>query len=253
MAQFTALVLAGARKSSGDDLNGGQLKALLTLDGMPMIDRVISALAASKCISRIVVCGPADLGDWPGVTFFPMAASPARSFLAFLESQWSGSPLLVTTADHALLTTEMVEHFCAQTLAQGTDFTIGMADQAMVQDAYAGTRRTGYRFRDGAWCSCNLFGVTSPKVADVIHFWGFVEQNRKKPLKVVAAFGWLTLLGVLLRVWTLQDALRHAAMRFGITASAVVMPWAEAAIDVDTLSDKTLAESILVARTVPAE
>jgi GTP:adenosylcobinamide-phosphate guanylyltransferase len=254
MAGFTALILAGKRKHSGDGLNTADaLKASMTMVGMPMIDRVIASLSASKHVARIVVCGPHELGAWPGVTFFPTADSPARSFLAFLESQADVVPLIVTTADHALLTTEMIDHFCEKTLAQGTNFTLGMADKAMVMAAYPGTTRTGFQFRDGAWSSCNLFGVLSPKVAALVHFWRFVEQNRKKPLKVVAAFGWLNLLGVVLRVWTVQGAIRRAGARFGITASPVIMPWAEAAIDVDTLGDKSLAESILEARALPAE
>jgi GTP:adenosylcobinamide-phosphate guanylyltransferase len=253
MAGFTALILAGKRKSSGEGLNTADtFKASMPLYGATMIERVVAALSGSKHVARIIICGPPELGHWPGVTFFPTSSSPSRSFLAFLESHTDALPLLVTTADHALLTTEMVDHFCEKTLTQATDFTVGMADKAMVLAAYPGTRRTGYQFRDGAWSSCNLFGVTSPKVADVIHFWGFVEQNRKKPWKVIAAFGWLTLAGVLLRVWTVRGALRRGGARFGITASPVIMPWPEAAIDVDTLGDKSLAEKILARRPAPA-
>lgn len=253
MAGFTALVLAGKRKASGDGLNTvDTFKASMPVEGVAMIERVIGALSASRHVTRIIVCGPSELGAWPNVTYFPTSTSPARSFLAFMESQANALPLLVTTADHALLTTEMVDHFCDKTLAQGTDFTVGMADKAMVMAAYPGTRRTGYQFRGGMWSSCNLFGVTSHKVADMVHFWRFVEENRKKPWKVVAAFGWATLAGVLLRLWTVQEALMRGGARFGITVSPVIMPWAEAAIDVDTLSDKSLAEKILARRPAPA-
>ena len=254
MSGFTALVLAGKRKNTGDGLNTGDtLKASMSMCGISMIDRVIAALTNSKNISRIIVCGPPELGSWPGVTFCPMSTSPARSLSSFLESQVDCFPLLVTAADHALLTPEMIDHFCEKTLAQGTDFTIGMANKAMVLAAYPKTPRTGFPFRDGTWSSCNLFGATSDKVAGAVQFWHFVEQNRKKPWKVIGAFGWLTLLGVLLRVWTVKTALKHGGEHFGITVSPVIMPWAQAAIDVDTLSDKSLAEEILGARALPAE
>ncbi len=250
MSGFTALVLAGTRNAAGDGLNTAtQLKAELVLAGTRMIDRVIAALSASPHITEIIVCGPENLGPWPNVAFFPPSASPARSIAAFLESRSAAGPLLITTADHALLSTAMVDHFCTQTLSLGCDLTVAMAEKAMVQAAYPGTKRTGYTFKDGAWCSCNIFGALSPKVRGVIQFWAFVEQNRKKPLRVVAAFGWLTLLGVLLRLWTVHGAIARAGMRFGIRAAPVIMPWAEAAIDVDTLNDKTLVESILAKRT----
>ena len=103
---FTALVLAGRRKRSGDGLNGDTLKALMPLNGVPMIARVVAALKASPHVGNIIVCGPPEISDYPGVTFFPMAGSPARSFVSFMESRSDPGPLLVTTADHALLTTE---------------------------------------------------------------------------------------------------------------------------------------------------
>ncbi|MSO99297.1 MAG: 4-diphosphocytidyl-2C-methyl-D-erythritol synthase [Rhodospirillaceae bacterium] len=252
MSGFTALVLAGSRRTSGEGLNtANQLKAAMPLAGAAMINRVIAALSSSKHIARIVVCGPPELGAWTNVEFFPPAASPARSTLAFFENHDGNAPLLVTTADHALLTTEMVDHFCQHSLDQGGDLTVAMADKAKVLAAHAGTRRTGYPFRDGAWCSCNMFGMLTPKVAKLIAFWRYVEENRKKPWKVISAFGWLSLLGVILRVWTLRGAFRRGGARFGVAVSPVIMPWTDAAIDVDTLGDKALAESILSARLLP--
>ncbi|MBL8643991.1 MAG: nucleotidyltransferase family protein [Rhodospirillaceae bacterium] len=247
MAGFTALILAGSRSPKGDGLNNGQLKALLPVYGMPMIDRVIATVAASKHVNNIVVCGPPHLGNWPGVTFFPTGTSPANSILQFLESRIDTNPVLITTADHPLLTTEMVDYFCAQAAGSRTDLAVGMVDNALVRRTYAASR-TAYKFRGGEWKSCNLFAAMTPAVANVVHFWQFVEKNRKKPWRVVRAFGLATLLGVLLRRWNLHEALMHAGTRLGITAAPVIMPWPEAAIDVDSLGDKALAESILSAR-----
>jgi GTP:adenosylcobinamide-phosphate guanylyltransferase len=247
MVGFTALILAGSRSPSGDGLNGAQLKALLPVFGAPMIDRVVNAVSASKYVNNVIVCGPSQLGNWTDVTFYPTGKSPAHSIFQFLESRTDNAPLLVTTADHPLLTTEMVDHFCAGALAGRTDLAVGMVDRELVAATY-GASRTGYRFRDGVWKSCNLFGVMAPEVSRMMHFWQFVEKNRKKPWRVVRAFGLMTLLNVLVRRWDLREALMHAGSRVGITVAPVIMPWPEAAIDVDTLSDKALAESILQAR-----
>jgi GTP:adenosylcobinamide-phosphate guanylyltransferase len=247
MVGFTALILAGARQATGDGLNGAQLKALLPVSGTPMIDRVVKTVSASKYIKRIVVCGPSSLGTWTNVTYFPTGSSPANSILQFLESRTDTDPVFVTTADHPLLTTEMVDHFLMGAEKSDTDLVVGMVDKNVVKAKYA-TSRTGYKFRDGVWKSCNLFACMTPRVATMAHFWQFVEKNRKKPWRVVRAFGVWTLISVLIGRWDLRQALMRAGARVGITIAPVIMPWPEVAIDVDTLGDKELAESILQAR-----
>lgn len=247
MVGFTALILAGQRSATGDGLNGAQLKALLPVAGTPMIDRVVKTVSASKHIKNIVICGPQSLGAWTNVTFFPTGSSPANSILQFLESRSDAAPVFVTTADHPLLTTEMVDHFLSGAVKSDTDIVIGMVDNNLVKSTYAASR-TGYKFRDGVWKSCNLFACMTPHVTRMVHFWQFVEKNRKKPWRVVRAFGLWTLISVLVGRWDLRQALMRAGSRVGITASPVIMPWPEAAIDVDTLADKNLAESILDAR-----
>ncbi|MBL8631134.1 MAG: nucleotidyltransferase family protein [Rhodospirillaceae bacterium] len=247
MVGFTALILAGRRAPTGDGLNGTQLKALMPISGTPMIDRVIKTVSASKYVKRIIVSGPSSLGTWTNVTFVPTGTSPANSILQFLENRTDNEPVFVTTADHPLLTTEMVDHFLSGAMKSDTDLVVGMVDKNLVKTKYA-TSRTGYKFRDGVWKSCNLFACMTPHVAKMVHFWQFVEKNRKKPLRVVRAFGLWTLISVLLGRWNLRQALSQAGARIGITVEPVIMPWPEAAIDVDTMDDKALAESILDAR-----
>jgi len=128
------------------------------------------------------------------------------------------------------------------------DVTVGLADGDMVANAYPHSRRTFYKFRDGRWCGCNLFGLKTPRAMNVVRFWRSIEDNRKSPFKVVGAFGLFTLLGVLMRRWTLAEAVSRAAARCNVTASPIAMPWPEAAIDVDTLDDMVLAEAIIASK-----
>lgn len=250
MKVFTALVLAGSRNSSGEGLNTAtQLKATMPVFGVPMIERVVTSLKAAHCVKNIIVCGPETLGQWPDVTFVPAAGSPAASLSGFLENRQDSFPLLVTTADHPLLTPEMIDHFCRQTLRQDADLTVGMASKAIIESAYKRTRRTFFRFRDGDWCGCNLYGATSGKVLEIVRFWREVENHRKRPGKVIAAFGLVNLIGVLLKRWSIAEAFGRAGARFGVNTAPVIMPWPEASIDVDSLSDLELAETILATRT----
>src|SRR3546814_20795408 len=73
----------------------------------------------------------------------------------------------------------------------------------------------------------------------------FRSQDRKKGMKIVAAFGPLLLAGALLRLLTIQQAVLLAGRRFGVKAHIIPMPQPEACIDVDKPEDKDLVESIL--------
>ncbi len=261
LPRFTALVLAG-RRSTDDPvaaMRGVSHKFLAEVAGRPMLARVLDSLLAADCIGRILVCSdetetlPSLLP--PGVETVAAANSPSRSILAAAEAlgagedEDSGWPLLVTTADHPLLTPAMVEHFCFASRASGADVTAGLAHESVIRPAYPDTRRTYLRFRDGGWSGCNLFAVMRPDGLAAIRFWVRVEQDRKSPWRLARAFGVSTLLLFLARRLTLAAAMQRISRAVGARAEAIAMPFAEAAMDVDKPADLVIAEDILRRRT----
>ncbi len=87
-----------------------------------------------------------------------------------------------------------------------------------------------------------------PKGSDLLERWQYLEQVRKKPWRLIAAFGVMPLLHYLTGTLTLQSAFQIVSRKLGLEVRPVVMPFAEAAIDVDKPADKDLAEEILVKR-----
>jgi hypothetical protein len=142
----------------------------------------------------------------------------------------------------------MVDYFCSEARSSGGEMVAGLASHALVTAAYPGTRRTAIRLRDGAYCSCNLFAFLTPRARAVADFWRKVEKQRKKTLRVISAFGWMAVLLYLLRQLTLEQGLKLISRRIGVNAGAVVLPFPEAAVDVDTVSDWELVESIVANR-----
>ncbi len=65
---------------------------------------------------------------------------------------------------------------------------------------------------------------------------------------MLSAFGSVVLLGTALRLLTIQGALERVGKRFGLAAGAVILPQAEACIDVDSVADHALVEAIVSAR-----
>lgn len=259
--RFTALVLAADR--GPDDpvarAGGKRRKCLVEVGGVAMLERVVAALAASSRVGRIVVsideadllCGLAGLrgGLAEGrISAVVSAATPSESVLAAIEALPDGLPLLVTTADHALLTTAMVDHFLAESSTANADVSAGLAASALVLGRYPGALRTFHRYRDERYSGANLFAFLTPQSVAAVRFWRRIERERKRPWRMAKNFGPRLLVGYLLRIWTLDEAVAAAGRRLGLKAVAVKMPFAEAAIDVDKPEDLALAKSILERR-----
>lgn len=253
---WTAIVLAGQRP--GVDPLAAHFseawKALVPVGGEPMVTHVVRTLSQVAEIGKIVVLaqdtqalsaavtagGAADIlasSDGISVSILRHAGTPA--------APW---PVLVTTADHPLLTSEMVRHFIAEADASGGDVAVAMVERATMLAAYPGNKRTWLRFSDGAWSGANLFALRSDGARGALKLWAEAEQDRKMAWKLFLHFGPLLALRAITRTIGLATALGKAGKRLGLSAHLVPMPMAEAAIDVDKVSDHVLAEQILQTR-----
>lgn len=257
---MTAIVLAGSRGPSDPVAvaAGVSHKALAPVAGVPMLRRVLETLAAVPRIRHVLVvierpelvtADPAFAGLLARGTLsvVPAAPSPSLSVLAALESAHAAFPCLVTTADHPLLTPAMVEHFWAH-LPADADAAVGLARSETIRAAYPTTRRTYLRFRDGAYSGCNLFALRTPESREVVTFWRQVEQDRKKPWRMIRQLGPATLLAFVLGGLRLDGALAALGRRTGTKLAAVELPFANAAVDVDKPEDLALANAILSGR-----
>ena len=149
--------------------------------------------------------------------------------------------MLLTTADHALLTPAVVDHFCEAARATGADVVVGLARAEQVLAAFPGTRRTILRLKGGGYCGCNLFAFLTPTGRGAAQYWRRVEQQRKRPLRLAAGvLGWSAILDYALGRLTLERALERMSRRLGLRAGAVILPFPEAAVDVDSVEDLQL-------------
>ena len=254
---WTAIILAGERPG-GDPLArsvGAAAKALIPVGGEAMLSRVARTLLQCPDISQILVLtqdvallsgDPATrwLADEPRAAFAASGTGIATSLRAVVGTQ-AAWPVLVTTADHPLLTPAMVAAFLH---AADTDIAFAVVERRVLLAAYPANVRTWLRFRGGAWSGANLFALRGPRALAGLDLWAGVERDRKSGWRLIAKLGPGLLLGAVLRILTLDAATAWLARRLGASARAVALPYAEAAIDVDKLSDLALAETILAGR-----
>ncbi len=121
---FTAVVLAADR--GPDDpvatAAGVRCKSLTPVCGKPMVFRVLDALTASQVVNTNILCGPPKyvLDHAPDlrtliasgrVKWFENRATPSSSAFHVLQTLPEEIPVLLTTADHALLSARIVDYF----------------------------------------------------------------------------------------------------------------------------------------------
>lgn len=247
---FTAVILAADRETPDPVAQSAAVrcKALAPVDGKPMVARVLNALSASTEVSESILCGPdraivdcepflQELLQAESVQWMPSRNTPSTSAYDVLQQLPADQPVLLTTADHALLRPAIVDHFCHEARLSGCDVVIGLASYEAVMAAYPGMRRTATRFADGPFCGCNLFSFLTPQSRAAADFWRQVERDRKKPLKMLNKLGWIAVLKYLLGALSLTDGLDRISRRLGLRAGAVILPFPEAAVDVDTPAD----------------
>jgi hypothetical protein len=159
------------------------------------------------------------------------------------DLQW---PILVTTADHALLRPEMVADFLAK--AAGADVAIGIVSRDALMKRLPQTQRTWLKFRGGAYSGANLFLLGTPKVRSTIELWRSNEQNRKKAWRMLLTVGLFAGLGALFRLRTLQQTLDSVGRKLNLNIRAVELSDPLAAVDVDKPADHELVTAILEGR-----
>lgn len=241
-----AIILAGQRP--GPDAlcehAGVAFKADIPVGGTAMVERVAQALRGAKVAEPFFLSGYPKERD--GFDLVPGGRGPADS--ALMAASGGAFPALLTTCDHALLTSEMVDTFIQHSQASGADFTVGLATEAVIQSAYPATKRTYLRFADQAVSGCNLFYLANDRALEAIRFWQTAQDFRKDPLKLAKTVG----LGLGIKYasgrLSLAGAFAAVSKKLQITAEPVLLPFAEAAIDVDKPADLALVEDIIAAR-----
>ena len=253
---WTAIVLAAGRGPNDPMAKafGVSHKCALPVNGVPMLRRVVNALQKSQSITSIAISienpdivREALTENGSGIAVMASGSSAPRSASVAIRMN-ATFPVLITTADHPLLTPQMIDYFCEQADRNSADFSAGLATAEVILKAYPKSVRTFFRFGKDRVSGCNLFAISNANGLRILEKWQYLEQARKKPWRLVAAFGPLALIRFALGTLSLDGAFKVVSDKLGLTAKPVLMPFAEAAIDVDKPSDLELAEAILKLR-----
>jgi GTP:adenosylcobinamide-phosphate guanylyltransferase len=251
---WTAVVLAGSRpgRDAFAEQFGTDLKPLIPVSGKPMVRRPVRALLDSEGVGKILLLSQspdriaAAIPDDSRIAVQESRGTIAETIETLILNRTAQFPMLVTTADHALLDPQMIAEFIAR--AAGADLAIGVVERAALLGRLPAAKLTWLKFRGWAYTGANLFALGSPAVAPAIEQWRSVEQDRKKGWRVLAALGPALLLGAALRVRTLDQSVAAIGRKLGMTARAVVLSNPLAGVDIDKPVDHAVVEAILAGR-----
>ncbi|MDD3179353.1 MAG: nucleotidyltransferase family protein [Opitutaceae bacterium] len=260
----SVLILAGRRTVGPPDAvaaaGGRSVKAFVEINGQSMLERVVRTLRQSLAIGEIHLCLPdeADLAEGgPGLASaiaagpfarVAPASSPSASVRSFVAPRLDRQIVLVTTADHPLLTPAMVETFLEAFATSGAEVGVALADADRISSLYPQSRRTKLAFSDGRLTGCNLFAFRGDGAVRVLDFWRQVDRHRKQPWRIAHALGWGTLALYLCGRLALAGLFTRLSRRFDCRLQAVRLEDPHAGIDVDTPDDLRLVTEIIVRR-----
>ena len=154
--KYDVLVMAAGRGPSDPMATafGVAHKCLVPVAGTPMLARVADALLNCPYVEHIAVsiddpeAVRTALGPRPAIEVVASSTTAPASVLAALQPDATHWPVLVTTADHALLTTAMVDHFCRESRAAAPQATVILLSAPKAVDYYP---RIGFTQHNSAW------------------------------------------------------------------------------------------------------
>lgn len=260
--RYTALILAGDR--GPDDpvamAAGVKRKALAEVAGQPMLAHVIAAVSASRAVGQILIVANQveDIRGWAvsgayaerrDITYLEGAGSPVASVEKVLKEAAARLPMLVVGADNPLMRAADIDAFLAAAEAsEGTGILAAVTAESGFRERFPTAPRTFIRLGKEAYSGCNMFAVKTSDIGSALRFWKKIEGQRKKALRLVAAFGLWSLVRVLLGRMDLNRAFERVSEVLDVTVKPYLAGNPLLAMDVDAPAHLAIVDQCLAKR-----
>ncbi len=241
-----AIVTAGGIPQEGDPLyeyTQGVSKAMLDIEGKPMIQWALDALSDTPKVGQVVVIGlPKDaqtqLSCTKPLTYLPNQGGMLDNILAgagkVVELNPQADILLIVSSDIPAITPTIMEWMIKEIEHSDKDVFYNIVTRAEMEKRYPGSKRSYMHLRNMEVCGGDLTAfraslITSDK-GDVLKE---LISARKNVFKQASIIGYVTLFLLLIRRLTLEGIVQRASAALNIRAAVLPCPYPEIAMDVD--------------------
>lgn len=219
---------------------GGTRKALLEIDGRPMVQWVVSALRRSPRVGRIAIVGmgPEDGIDFgPNVIYAPNQSRQFDNALAGVHALQEVEPgldyMLVCSGDIPTLKPETVDWFVGASEAMKVDFVYSIVRKEVMEGQFPGAARSYVWMREGQFCGGDLFLVRADVASRNEELVRKLMERRKSAFQQIRLAGFGNVIKFVLRRLTIPDAEAVATRLLGCQARTLDSPYADLGMDVD--------------------
>ena len=249
---FDAIILAGKKKNGIlEEKFGVSTKALIPINGKPMITYVIDAVSNTPGIRNIVIVGPEDALS-PVVKSGNIKIVPDKG--GILENIEEGirhlslkdsELVLIITSDIPLVKSEMISYFIEKALKYDVDFYYPILRKDVYEEKFPNTKRTYGTVKEGIFTGGNLFLVRAHAFMNSREILKKAISYRKKPWKLSKLLGFGFLIRFFTKKLSIPEVEHRAYELLGYKGKAIEIPYPEVGIDVDKESDYDIVQKKL--------
>lgn len=255
MTAVRVIVLAAQRKGVVDPLAirfGVSHKCLIPLHEEVLIEHVMKTLTSHPKVGTVAISIEPEVFDEVGALLhglsgkdivFTAAADNIADSVKQAADGHQGK-LIITTADNALLKAASIDAMIEA--LERNDVAVALSPRESVLAAHSEGQRRFYRFRDGEYSNCNLYGLRNSDGLNAAEFFRGGGQFAKKASRIVQAFGLINLLMLRFSLVTLEKGLGRIGKRVGLTIAPVVLHDGTQAIDVDNDRTYRIVEQLML-------
>lgn len=256
MTNVSVLVLAGKRSGKLDAMaavRGVSHKCVVPVAGVPLIEHVLGTIARTLPDAEIQVSIEdfSVIADVPTVASLHQAARlfpvPAQSNLVesiSLAASSASFPLLITTADNAMLTADAIRAMLMSHM--DADALVGMARKEQIMAAHPTGKNRYYEFRDGGFSNCNLFLLRNAQAFKGAEAFRSGGQFLKTKGRLLKTFGVLSALMYRSGWFSIATMFDRISARLGVTIRPIILDDGRLAIDVDDEASLAAVEDMLL-------
>ncbi len=153
--------------------------------------------------------------------------------------------VLICASDLPVLNAAALEEFLTLARTRPADLAYACVERRTHLARFPNVPHTWARLADGTYCGGGCVALRPRVLSGIDRLLGRLGSARKNPLRLASIFGPDVLLRYALRRLTMARVERRATQLLGATAVAAVCGYPEIAINVDRVSDVTLARSLI--------